>query len=40
MAFSILIRQDRCWPWLHNNAYLARSACADSASDQRLDELP
>ncbi|MCZ7460651.1 hypothetical protein [Streptomyces sp. WMMC940] len=33
-AFSIVIRQDGCWAWLHNDAYLARSACADSAYDQ------
>ncbi|MFJ8602228.1 hypothetical protein ACWEQC_34450 [Streptomyces shenzhenensis] len=37
-AFSIVIRQDGCWAWLHNDAYLARSACADSAYDQGLDE--
>ncbi|MET8412047.1 hypothetical protein ABZV34_28760 [Streptomyces sp. NPDC005195] len=35
---ATVIRQDGRWAWLHNDAYFARSACADFASDHGLDE--
>ncbi|WP_286249289.1 hypothetical protein [Streptomyces graminofaciens] len=36
---TTVIHQDGCWAQLHNDAYFARSACADFAYDQGLDEL-
>lgn len=35
---ATVIRQDGCWPRLHNDAYFARSACADFTYYQDLDE--
>ncbi|MBT2506962.1 hypothetical protein J7I98_13890 [Streptomyces sp. ISL-98] len=35
---ATVIRQDGRWARLHNDAYFARSACADFAYNHRLDE--
>lgn len=35
---ATVIRQDGRWARLHNDAYFARSACADFAYDHGLDE--
>ncbi|MER5435966.1 hypothetical protein [Streptomyces sp. NPDC002588] len=35
---ATVIHRDGCWAQLHNDAYFARSTCADSAYDRGLEE--